>query len=46
LNIARPNAAKPDAIAHAVDAGEISVLGEVTNQYAGIAADDPGMAPY
>lgn len=46
LNITWPDAAEPAAIADAVDEGTIHALGEVTNQYAGIAADDPSMAPY
>jgi predicted TIM-barrel fold metal-dependent hydrolase len=36
----------PAAIRARHAAGQLKVLGEITNQYAGIAPDDPGMEPY
>ncbi|REJ85789.1 MAG: amidohydrolase [Acidobacteria bacterium] len=36
----------PDELRRLVEAGEVEVLSEVTNQYSGIAPDDPRMEPY
>lgn len=36
----------PDSLRHLVESGAVSVLAEVTNQYAGIAPDDKRMEPY
>lgn len=36
----------PDSLRRLHAAGRLAVLGEVTNQYAGIAPDDPRMEPY
>jgi len=41
-----PNSPSPDAIAKLHTDGEIAVLGEVTNQYAGILPADPAFEPY
>lgn len=39
-------AVTPDSLRRLHAAGQLAVLGEVTNQYAGVAPDDPRMAPY
>ncbi len=36
----------PDALRRMVESGAVEVLGEVINQYAGLAPDDERMAPY
>jgi uncharacterized protein len=36
----------PDALRRLFEQGPFEVFGEITNQYAGIAPDDPRMAPY
>lgn len=36
----------PDSLRSLVEAGRVEVLAEVTNQYAGLAPDDPQMEPY
>lgn len=41
-----PNALSPDSLRALHAAGHLAVLGEVTNQYAGIAPDDERMEPY
>lgn len=41
-----PDALSPDSLRALHAAGRLAVLGEVTNQYAGIAPDDERMAPY
>lgn len=47
LNLGREeDALSPDALRRHFEAGEFSVLGEITNQYAGIAPDDERMEPY
>lgn len=43
---ATPDAPSPDSLRAMVEAGRLEVLAEVTNQYAGLGADDPAMAPY
>lgn len=45
LNIANGDI-NPEMIAELHSAGRLDVLGEVTNQYAGIPPDDPRMDPY
>lgn len=47
FNVARDGATiTPDALRSLVESGELEVLGEVTNQYAGISPDDERMEPY
>lgn len=46
LNVGRQGAVTPDSIRALVAAGRLQVLGEVGNQYSGIAPDDPRMEPY
>jgi predicted TIM-barrel fold metal-dependent hydrolase len=46
LNLAGPNVPSVAALRAMHDRGELQVLGEVTNQYAGILPDDPRMEPY
>jgi len=41
-----PKAPSPDALRTMHRDGQLAVLGEVTNQYAGIAPDDPAFEPY
>jgi predicted TIM-barrel fold metal-dependent hydrolase len=41
-----PGAPSTDALRRMHERGELAVLGEVTNQYAGIAPDDERMEPY
>jgi predicted TIM-barrel fold metal-dependent hydrolase len=41
-----PSTPTPAAIRARHTAGQLKVLGEITNQYAGIAPDDPRMEPY
>lgn len=41
-----PDAPAPDALRAMHQRGDLAVLGEVTNQYAGIAPDDERMEPY
>lgn len=41
-----PDAISPDAMRDLVEAGDLAVLAEVINQYAGIAPGDDAMAPY
>lgn len=36
----------PDSLRRLVDGGDVTVLGEITNQYAGVAPDDERMDPY
>jgi len=36
----------PEALRDMVRRGDLEVLGEITNQYAGVAPDDPRMEPY
>jgi hypothetical protein len=46
LPIGEKDALSPDAIRALHAKGRLAVLGEVLNQYAGIAPDDPRMEPY
>lgn len=46
FNVARDAAITPDSLRHLVKTGAVEVLGEVTNQYAGIAPNDERMEPY
>jgi hypothetical protein len=46
FNVARDTAITPDSLRSLIESGTIRVLGEVTNQYSGIAPDDPRMEPY
>lgn len=46
FNVASDRAITPDSIRSLVESGSLTVLGEVTNQYAGIAPDDERMEPY
>lgn len=46
FNVARPGVQTPDQLREMVNAGELRVLGEVTNQYAGVVPADERMAPY
>ena len=47
LNLGREeDTLSPDALRRHFEAGEFSVLGEITNQYAGIAPGDERMEPY
>lgn len=46
FNLADDTVMTPDALRRLMEAGEVQVLGEITNQYAGIAPDDERMAPY
>lgn len=46
LNIASPDAPTVEQLRSMVENGEVAVIGEVTNQYAGIEPDDERMAPY
>lgn len=46
FNVAQKDSPSPDAIRGSYKSGRIAVLGEVTNQYAGILPDDPRMEPY
>jgi len=46
FNLADPSAPSPDALRSLFEQGAVQVLGEITNQYAGIAPDDERMAPY
>jgi predicted TIM-barrel fold metal-dependent hydrolase len=47
LNLGREeDTLSPDALRRHLEAGEFAVLGEITNQYAGIAPDDERMEPY
>jgi predicted TIM-barrel fold metal-dependent hydrolase len=39
-------APSPDSLRHMHERGDLAVLGELTNQYAGIAPDDERMEPY
>jgi predicted TIM-barrel fold metal-dependent hydrolase len=41
-----PGAISVDSMRALVESGAVEVLAEVTNQYLGIAPDDPSMAPY
>ena len=41
-----PGSRSPAAIAELHDEGRLAVLGEVTIQYSGVAADDPAFEPY
>lgn len=45
LNIRRDDTT-PEEVAELFDAGELTVLAEVTNQYSGVLADDPDFAPF
>ncbi|MDX1407687.1 MAG: amidohydrolase family protein [Saprospiraceae bacterium] len=46
LNVATNPELTPDLLRTLIESGEVQVLGEVTNQYAGIAPDDERMEPY
>jgi uncharacterized protein len=46
LNVGWNQPVSPDSLRRLVAAGRIALLGEVSNQYAGIAPDDERMAPY
>lgn len=47
LNLGREEGTlSPDALRRHLEAGEFAVLGEITNQYDGIAPDDERMEPY
>jgi hypothetical protein len=46
LNLRREDTLSPDALRRHLEAGDFSVLGEIANQYAGIAPDDERMGPY
>lgn len=46
LNLGREDTLLPEALRLHLKAGHFSVLGEIANQYAGIAPDDPRMGPY
>ena len=46
FRIGRPSTPSPDDVRRMVETGSLAVLAEVTNQYAGLAPDDPAMAPY
>lgn len=46
LNLGNAAAATPDSIRRLVQEGRVAVLGEVSNQYGGIAPDDERMWPY
>lgn len=46
FNVIGDSAITPDSLRRLVETGAVAVLGEVTNQYAGVAPDDPVMEPY
>ena len=46
FQLGEKDTASPDALRAMHARGELEVFGEVTNQYAGIAPDDPRMEPY
>ena len=46
LRLDREGTLSPDALRRHVEAGDFRVLGEISNQYAGIAPDDERMEPY
>ena len=46
FNIGREGAPTPDSLRRLHEAGRLEVMGEVGNQYAGIALDDGRMEPY
>lgn len=46
LDLGREDALSPDALRRHFAAGDFEVLGEITNQYSGIAPDDERMEPY
>src|SRR5690606_31505974 len=46
FNIAAPEAPTPEDLRGRIERGELEVIGEVTNQYAGIAPTDERMEPY
>jgi predicted TIM-barrel fold metal-dependent hydrolase len=46
LRLDREDTLSPDTLRHNLKAGDFRVLGEITNQYAGIAPDDERMEPY
>jgi len=46
LNIGRDGSLSPESLRRHMEAGDIEILGEITNQYAGIAPDDQRMEPY
>lgn len=46
LSIGWEQRVSPDSLRRLVEAGRVALLGEVSNQYAGIAPDDERMAPY
>lgn len=46
LNLGREDILSPDALRRHLEAGDFEVLGEITNQYSGIAPDDERMEPY
>lgn len=46
LNLSRDDTLSPDALRRHLEAGDFSILGEIANQYAGIAPDDERMEPY
>jgi len=46
LSLAREDTLYPDALRRHIEAADFEVLGEITNQYSGIAPDDERMEPY
>ena len=46
LELDREDTLSPDTLRHHLEAGDFRVLGEIQNQYAGIAPDDERMEPY
>lgn len=46
LQLGQKNSLTPDALRSLHAKGRLAVMGEVTNQYVGIAPDDPRMEPY
>ena len=46
LDIAMPNALSPEEMRPLFETGGYRVIGEIANQYSGIAPDDPVMDPY
>ncbi|MEX2374026.1 MAG: amidohydrolase family protein [Dehalococcoidia bacterium] len=46
FNVARDTMITPDSIRRLVETGELEVLGEIGNAYAGVDPDDERMAPY
>ena len=46
LKLGREDTLSPDALRRHLESGDFSVLGEIANQYAGIAPNDERMEPY